>query len=127
MSRISNLVKRAEKSIDNEATKITRAKNEFKDNINRDIQTIKTDAQKVGSTIKSGAEKTASAIKTEAQQLPSQLKSAGSALEAGALEVGKTVSALEADFFPSSSKIILETGLVVAGIAVVGLLVLKFV
>lgn len=149
MSRISNLVKKAENKISHGANVflddlgvpnsyiagpagsgvapqgesiLSRLNDQFK----QDVKITNKGIKNVGDKVKAGVDKAGNVIKFEAQHLPDQLKQAGNALEQGALSVGKTISSLEADVLPSSSKIIMESALAVGAIAIVGLLVLKF-
>lgn len=149
MSRISNLVKKAENKISHGAnvflddlgvpnsyimgppgsgvvpqgeSVLSRLNDQFK----QDVRAANKGIKNVGDTVKAGVDKAGNVIKFEAQHLPDQLKQAGTTLEHGALSVGQTLSSLESDLLPSSSKIIMESALAVGALAIVGILVFRF-
>lgn len=149
MSRISNLVKKAENKISHGAnvflddlgvpnsyimgppgsnvapqgeSVLSRLNDQFK----QDVRAANKGIKNVGDTVKAGVDKAGNVIKFEAQHLPDQLKQAGNVIEQGALSVGQTLSSLESDLLPSSSKIIMESALAVGALAIVGILVFKF-
>lgn len=149
MSRISNLVKKAENKISHGAnvflddlgvpnsyilgpagsnvapqgeSVLSRLNDQFK----QDVRAANKGIKNVGDTVKAGVDKAGNVIKFEAQHLPDQLKQAGNVIEHGALSVGQTLSTLESDLLPSSSKIIMESALAVGALAIVGILVFKF-
>lgn len=149
MSRISNLVKKAENKISHGAnvflddlgvpnsyimgppgsnvapqgeSVLSRLNDQFK----QDVRAANKGIKNVGDTVKAGVDKAGNVIKFEAQHLPDQLKQAGNVIEQGALSVGQTLSSLESDLLPSSSKIIMESALAVGALAIVGILVFRF-
>jgi hypothetical protein len=149
MSRISNLVKKAENKISHGAnvflddlgvpnsyimgppgsdvapqgeSVLSRLNDQFK----QDVRAANKGIKNVGDSVKAGVDKAGNIIKFEAQHLPDQLKQAGNVIEQGALSVGQTLSTLESDLLPSSNKIIMESALAVGAIAIIGILVFRF-
>jgi hypothetical protein len=128
---LGDLIHKAEKNISDEKNKIvSRANRTFSSlgtTIHQAETTVNKDIKNIGTVVKNDVKNTASFIQDQAYKLPDNLAKAGTYLENGALSIGDTISKLEEDALPSSNKIIMETGLVVLGIAAVCVVIVKFV
>lgn len=84
------------------------------------------DVSSAGSAVVKDAKIVGNDFVLGAEKLPGALSSAGGYIESGALRIGNDVSTLESDVVPSFNKVIVETGLVIAGVIALSLVVLKF-
>lgn len=127
---LSGLFHKAENKVSHLGNKIVDDAKHAVNTVDNKIAGVEKGVAKKVSDIKKDVEgdikSAGSAIKTAASKIPGAVKAGAKDLEAAALEAGKAISELEADVLPSANKILMETGLVIAGVAVIGIVALKF-
>lgn len=93
--------------------------------IGKEATSLKNDFVKEAKKVPGGLSKAKEKVISGLEEVPGEISKAGHYVESGVLEVGDALSKLEDDVLPSSNKILEETGLIIAGVVAVSILLFK--
>jgi phage-related protein len=124
------LVSSAKGHIDTARSSIVHDVNAAEDKIKHAETAVSHTIGNVADGIKHGINAAETTIKSDvssiAHAIPNALSSAGGYISSGVLSAADTFSQVEGKVLPSTTAIISESALVVGGMAIIGLIVLKF-